>query len=382
VDLRTFYNSTGRTTLRGFGVRNYAPDQIEWRSGAIWLGGDNSTIEQMTVQHSSGGSVGTKGRDMLWRRNTFQDHGGSGPGMDFANRCVFEQNIVRRINRNGYDPEPGNAGLKVIRSFEGIVVRDNYVEDVANGAGIWLDTTVARSTIANNTVIGTSALTGGRMKNGIEVEGSDGGFWDGVQHWSYVVGNRVSDVRSGGILIFDSGHIKVWNNQVEAAVAVYLWQDYRENTGNKAATEGTAIQNPWHTEMIEINNNNLIPASPFFTQIRAQANGDAPFKLAGGDMVLSLRGNWFRPANGNLATYWFSADSTQQQAANTLPAMEELPVLFGGPLAPKMSGNYQGTVEPPSSNAEPLPADVAAAYGVAPGLQSVGPILLPPVPAG
>lgn len=48
-------------------------------------------------------------------------------------------NIIRRCNRNDFDAEPTTAGFKMTRTFAGLTIRHNHIEDVADGSGIWLD---------------------------------------------------------------------------------------------------------------------------------------------------------------------------------------------------------------------------------------------------
>lgn len=291
-------------SLKGIGIRRYSPAMIEYRSAALHIK-PGATLEQVTIQDSGVDALSMGGAGITVRRCTFQDTRHSGVMGDNAAGLIFEQNIIRRCNRGDYDAEPTTAGFKMTRVFAGITIRHNHIEDIADGAGIWFDTTVSRSFVVNNTIIGTSALgtTGFRMKNGIEIEGSDGGYYDSTQYYTYVVGNRVSDCRQAGILIFDSGWIKIWNNSTSAAVALYLWQDYRENSGGSPATEGTALQSPWHTTEISIVNNAIIPEDVFKTQLRGQCNSDAAFKISGGAMIATLARNWFRPAGTGMMAY-------------------------------------------------------------------------------
>lgn len=226
VDLTYFIHANAPVTIRGIGVRRYAQAMIEFRNGAIRVE-DGSTIEQVTIQDCSVSALTLYGSDIIIRSCTFQDVGQSGVHGDYLNNSVFEQNIIRRCNRNGYDAEPTTAGIKIGRTWYGCKIRHNYIRDVVGAYGIWTDTAVSQTAIYGNTIIGTSALGAGnyRMKNGIEVEASDGMYIGGVQHYNYVVGNRISDCRQAGLLVFDSGHVRVWNNQLSAAVALYLWQD-------------------------------------------------------------------------------------------------------------------------------------------------------------
>lgn len=374
VDLAYLIAING-ATIRGIGVRRYAQAMLEWRGSALNLGA-GSVIEQCIIEHCSIDAVSIGGAGSAIRRCTIQDTGHSGLMGDNMAGGMVERNIIRRCNRGDFDAEPSTAGFKMTRVFAGLTVRFNHIEDVADGAGIWFDTTVSRSKVYGNTIVGTSALgtTGYRMKNGIEIEGSDGGYYDGTQYWTYVVGNRVTDCRQAGILCYDSGYVKVWNNLASAAVAVYLWQDYRQNDGSKPSTEGTVTQSPWHTDHIELVNNAIVPEGAYYTQLRAQCNSDAAYKIAGGAMLTRIESNWFRPQGSGLMAYLSNAAGSAWSNRSTLSALGTTTSEYGGPLTSIMAGNYQGDAAP-SSNGASIQSDVAAATGLPVGyVPPIGPI--------
>ena len=155
----------------------------------------------------------------------------------------------------------------------------------------------------------------------------------------------------------------MWNNDVSAAVALYLWQDYRENNGSKPSTEGTAQQSPWHTTNIDVVNNALRPDTAYFTQLRAQCNSDAAFKIAGGAMFDRIASNWFRPQGSGLMAYISDAAGASWSTRSTLAALATTSSTYGGPLDGIMSGNYQGDSAPTGTGMAVQP-DVAAACGI------------------
>lgn len=365
-------------TLRGIGIRRYATAMVEWR-GAVVMVNTRSFLENVVVEHASVDAISMGGPDVVIRKCTVQDTGHSGIMGDNAANGLVELNLIRRCNRLFYDPEPTTAGFKMTRVFAGLTIRDNHIEDVVNGSGIWLDTTVSRTKIHGNTIVGTSAFgAAGRMKSGISIECSDGGFYGGTQYFTYIVGNYVSGCRISGVILCDSGWIKVHNNRISSAVAVYLWQEERQNLGAKVATEGTPEQSPWHCTDIEVVNNIVIPEATYNTQLRCQVNSGATYKTTGGAMLSALRGNWFRPQGSGLFAYMFDVNATARNAS-TLSALAALPTSYGGPLdPPRMANNVQQDTAPADLIADPMPTDVADVYGVPPYQQKVGP-LKPPV---
>lgn len=376
VDLQ-YLIAGGAITMRGIGVRRYAPNQIEWRQAAVMLGA-NCLMENCVIEHISLDAMAFAGANGVVRKSTFQDTGHGGVMSDDIAHGIIELNILRRINRLQYDPEPTTSAIKVTRVFEGVTIRHNHISDVFDGKGVWFDTTVSRSVVANNTILGTSAISGGQMKSGITIEGSDGGFYDGVQYYTYIVGNRVSGCRISGISLSDNGWIKVYNNYASTGVCYYAWQDYRENKGTMPSTEGTILQSPWHCRDLYLINNIAVPAAPYNTQLRAQVNSDAAYKTTGGAMWSAIRGNWFRPQGGGLFGYIYDVNGNPT-ITSTLTALANLSPTYGGPLASIMANNVQQDATPPDSIADPLPAEVAVPYGVPVGIQKVGPIIPAPL---
>ena len=373
VAVQPFLLAASGITLRGIGVRRFAPQRLEWRGAAICLS-DGATLEHCIVEHSSVDGIATGGVGCTIRRCTIQDISHSGMQGDRVNHGRIETSIIRRCNRAGYDAEPATAGIKISRTFEGLDIRSNHISDIPDGTAVWFDTTVSRSRIVNNMIIGTSTIAGKRGKSGIGIEGSDGGFYDGVQYWNLVVGNRVSGFRQSALIVSDSGYVKAWNNDLSAAVAVWAWQDYRENTGTKPTTEGTVLQSPWHTNNIEVVNNSIRPEATFNTQLRGQCNTDAAYKIAGGAMFSRIDRNWFRPQGSGIFGYLSRADGTAWSIRSTLASLESTPAEFGGPLTGRMAGNYQQTEQPTGAGA-PLPPDIAALVGAPHGwVPPIGPI--------
>lgn len=365
--------------LRGVGIRRYSPYWLEWLFSAVRLSPD-SVMEQVTIQESGGGAIAAYGASTI-RNCTVQDTyytgvGGGYTSLGAAGKSLFEKNIVRRVNRWGYwDPEPGTAGLKFFGHCDGTIVRHNYFEDMPNCAAIWFDTSCTRLQIVNNTVIGTSHLGDSyRGKQGIELELSDGGYYSGVQYYSYVVGNRIDDFRFAGIQLFDSGYIKAWNNKIYSGSSFYLWQDNRQNTGSDAASGNPTIA-PWHCINNEIcNNDTQCPTAYGPRQIIAYSNTDAAVMYKGGDMFSIIKGNWFKPQTvGNVVT--LGNTSGGFSGTTTLAGLATLPASVGGPFGTeRISDNYLQSVAP-TGGGIPIPADVATVYGVPTGTRAIGPVL-------
>ena len=373
VGVRKFLMAAAGITVRGVGIRRYTQGVLEWRGAALILS-DGGTAEQVTIEHCSIDGLAMYGPCTV-RRSTIQDIRHTGAQADHANGSLIETSIIRRCNRGAWDHEPTTAGLKVGRTFNGCTIRHNHFNDIPDGSAIWFDTTVSRSRVIGNQMDGATTVPGKIGRSGLLIEVADGGKYGGVQYWHYVVGNRISGHRHG-VLCFDSGYVKIWNNCLSAAVAVYAWQDYRQNTGAKPK-EGTIEQSPWHCEHIHVVNNDVIPEAPYSTQLRGETSTDAQYRVPGGSMFGRIHSNWFRPQGSGLFAYLASADGTQWSIRSTLAALESTSPTFGGPLTAILSGNHQQSTDP-GVQGIPIEPDVAAAAGIpADWVPDIGPIWPP-----
>ena len=380
--LKYLLHATAPIMLRGIGIRRYVQASLEWQNGAVMLSGNGSVLEEVTIEHCSLACLSTYSENNIIRRSTFQNAGQTGVHCSKPNGMVFTQNVIRRINRLRYDPEPTTAGIKIGLTWYGCEISHNHISDVSGAYGIWTDTAVSEAVIYANTVIGTAVGDYARMKNGIEIEASDGMLLAGVRHWNYVIANRVTDCNQAALLILISGYIKSWNNHLAGGVALYCWQDFRQNSGSKPATEGTIEQSPWHTTNLDIVNNALVPMAPWNTQLRGSCNADSPFKLAGGAMFERIARNWFQPPGGGLMAYLSTAAGTEHSNRSSLAALAALGSAFGGPMAPKMVGNHEGPT-PPEGSGLPIPADIAERCGIPTGwVPPIGPIWPAVIPIG
>lgn len=371
------YNAaTASLSIKGVGIRRYSPVFLEWLWAALRVG-PASEIEQVTIRESGLVGLNLYGSGSTVRRCTIEDIYYA--GVESSAEIIFESNIIRRINRWGYwNPEPGAAAIKLFAHSDGGVVRNNYIEDTPNCTGVWFDTSCTRLQIINNTIIGTSHLGDSyRGKTGLALESSDGGYYNGTQYYSYVIGNRITDFRFAGMNLLNSGYIKIWNNKIYTGNALYLWQDNRENTGSDSAS-GDPIISPWHTTGNEICNNDLqSPTAYGQHQIIAYPKTDAAVAYRGGDMFTIIKGNWFKPwpSIGSVISLG-NASGSNLFGYNTLSALASAGADVGGPFGTsRLDSNAQQTTAPDSSIAQALPVDVAAAYGVPVGVQAIGPVL-------
>ena len=117
------------------------------------------------------------------------------------------------------------------------------------GSGIWFDVSCYNLTIVNN-------IANNNTKHGIEMEVSD---------TAIIANNLAINGGEGGIIVYDSGNVKVFNNEVGGShlFGIKLSQDQRRQAqlGSSArpATPGTRTKvDPtvtWITKNIQVSNN-------------------------------------------------------------------------------------------------------------------------------
>ncbi len=364
---------TDTLTLRGFGVRRYSPQAMEGLNAMIYFGGTShgSVLEHMHFEWSAMVSVTISKTNVRVSDCTFQDNGNSGLMVSNCDGFILERCIIRRINRGQWQAEPTTAAIKLARGDQ-VHIRYNQIEECPKAYGIWFDVSCTRKYIYGNTVNG-----GGTMMNAVEIELSDGGYYDGVQYYSVVASNRLSGATrknaGAALLLFDTGYVRVWNNELlDSGIPLYLWQDERYNheSGNVLTYEIC----PWLTRGIEIGNNHLSSGSGANIQLAAYAN-TGNFGLLGANMFDKLAGNWFAPAPpGSMSQLGKSDGSRNSYNSPSALAAAGSEV---GTIAGKLGTNYQGTTAPSNAIAAPLPAQVADLLGVPTGTAVVGPITPP-----
>jgi hypothetical protein len=137
-------------TLRGFGVRRYAPSLAQ---GAMTMGADFATLENMIItDNSTTGVYWTGGaQDSVVRHCTITDNGNSGLIQYQADRVLVEWCLFAGNNREHFDAAPQTGGIKSTRTMSPIwrynVFRDNIC------SGLWLDETVYDFKIYSNDFI-------------------------------------------------------------------------------------------------------------------------------------------------------------------------------------------------------------------------------------
>lgn len=367
-ELPTALTVTAPLNLRGFGISSYSPQAIEGSNAMVFYGGTSqgSTIENMYFTRSAMASLNVSKADIRVSNNTFQDNGQSGIMGTQCHNLIFENNIIRRMNLTRWQSEPTTAGIKLTRC-DNVHMRYNHMTEITAAYAIWFDVSATRTFVYGNTV---NAENGGR--GCLEIELSDGGKYSGVQYFSVVASNRFKGGERASVLLFDTGYVKVYNNDLlDSGIPLYLWQDERINTGQ--ANNLTFEICPWRTQGIQAVNNHLrgVTHNGINIQLAAYAQvGD--YGLLGANMFTRLAGTHFHPTPpGSMVQ--LGRSTGVRTSYNTLAALAAAGPEVGD-ITGKLGTNYVGDTPPSNSIADPLPSDIAALLGVTPGVQTVGPV--------
>lgn len=372
-NLRTLAMCTGVTNWLGVRVRRYSPDgdngNMEWLNAPLQFAGSSagSLVEHCIIEDSSLDGIAANRRITL-RNVTVRGIGHSGMLLTYFDSGLVDRCVVEDWNQKGWQAEPACAGIKVTRAYAPRVTA-SYFRRGPDSYAVWMDVSCAASVVDTCDIVGD-----GTMKRGIEVELSDGGTVYGTQDKTLIVGNRIRGCTASGILFFDSGHGRTWNNDIAGCgTAIYLWQDRRQNpnAGDNSDTRWSQSKMPWHTVAHEVCNNAIVQGGSLNLQLIAYDDGGT-LNLRGADMLARLAGNWLRPSPPGTAVQLGRAGGARTNY-HSQAALAAAGTDVGGPLGSKLGPNHFATTAPDvASVAEPLPAAVAALLGIPAGNRHIG----------
>src|SRR5262249_30745195 len=153
----------GNTTLRGFGVENYATSLPQM--GVVYIGGSvgGQILQNLVIAHNASNGIAGHSPNILVDHVTAQYNGFTGIGANKSNGYTVQNSLVDSNNGEHFNLEPSASGMKITTS-QGVTVRDNVVTNNTAAGGIWLDSDCQDAQITGNT------LTGDAESNGIMVE--------------------------------------------------------------------------------------------------------------------------------------------------------------------------------------------------------------------
>lgn len=363
--------ATSPLYLYGVGVRRYSPQAIEWTGAAIYAA-TNDKIAGTVIENCYFDEIGvtainlSDNSDVTIRSNTITNCGHAGLFASGGSGLVTK-NLIQHINHKQWNPEPTTGAMKIIRT-DYMVVTHNYVTDVYNAMGIWLDVSNTRFTVAGNYVDGSVGSLGAVMRVGIHLEESDGGKYNGTQYRSICAANTVVGAETG-VKLLASGYIDVVNNTLVgsngAGGSIYIQQDRIKNPESTPANK-TQEQCPWWTVGNRVINNRFGDGKRQFFM----TGNYTTYGIAALDYVDAIAGNWCEPVSSGNTFCTLTDYSNAYKSPASWTAWKALPNI--GNTA-KIGTNYQGAGAPVATDYA-LPAENAwaAAVGYPAGYQTIG----------
>lgn len=344
-------------TVRGIGVRRYAT-AINDR-GAIRSTATDMTIENVVAEYNATTGIAISGDRGKVNRVTARYNEQVGVGMHSSYGLRVTNSIISYNNGNEmfYD-KPVAGGLKITGSRDVIV--DNVEADGNGSSGIWCDESCYDVQYTNNT-------TNDNYFAGLYLEISE----------NAIVANNQSSGNRFGILLLNTGHVKIFNNELEnnEHFSIKLGQDARRQTQTSMAghdrrrplPDSTV---PWITRNITISNNIIGKGSIF--QLYAL---DGQSNLSADSMQLIITGNFLNTGTNGLKMVGWGGGDNKTVVHYATPA--ELAKAKNSSwsnyaVAPTSLSAMRSQRDALASLAVAVPSDVANAVGIVNGTRRLG----------
>ncbi len=370
---RAFLINTDGTIIRGIGIRRYGSilnptvSPFHFAQAMTNTGVDNVTFEKnLFWQSASRGLYIGNSSGAIVRGNVFQANGMNGVDMTNVTSPLFEQNQVLSNNGEHFSTAPGAtaviAGSKIVTSTGG-TVRDN-IFDGNGGNGWWCDInctgfTVVRNIFRNNT------------RNGLFYEVSGTGLF--ASNLAYSNGNN-------GFQIIGQSN-RIYNNTFSNNLQnLAIWED-TERTGGNNDTRSTTVKNNIFSNATGGSTNSINQPVKLFDIY----GFNKPDSVSPSLMVTAMDYNAYYRSNANTPANvlgWMGTTVSQNFTAfgaslKTTTGRETNGIGSDGGINPyfvnEAGGDYHIKTGSPALNAgEALPADVAAAIGVAASPVNIG----------
>jgi hypothetical protein len=343
------------TTVRGLGFMHYATGYGPGQKAALRTDSASATIEDNTFAWNATVGLVLYGPDAVVRGNTAAFNGEEGIGGYTADGLLLERNAIAYNNQEHFNTSWEGGGVKFAKSRH-MLWRDNLGE--ANiGAAFWCDISCYDTTIVRNVCRKNTA----------------GGIHYEISARAIIASNLVVENGKTGILIgAGSEDVRVYNNTLSRN---------QKNIG--VADDGrTSTEDPritWDTRNVTIKNNILSNGAADSTEM-LQVVDFSPIPKTAAQMHIIVDSNGYYRASSSVASTlirWFAApgqlpyrtldafrSSTGQEAHGLLIQDEAVNPFF----IDESHGDYRLKPGSPGlGRGEPLPADIAAALGVAAG---------------
>lgn len=358
-DLAVALHMSGvNSVVQGIGFRRYATGYE--RRGTVRLGNSGGAVRNVVIVDNAAVGLAMSNVTKVVDRVTIERNGMLGIGGHQNDNSVIKNSIVSNNNTQNFKDAPVAGGIKLTAARTATIANVEARNNL--GTGIWFDVSSYNMTIVNN-------VATGNRKHQIEVEISDKG----------IIANNVATGGEDGIILFNAGNFKVFNNEVggSSLFGIKLAQDGRRQAthadGRDTRRPVPDSTVPWITRNVVLSNN--VFGNGGYFQLYAL---DGKTRIAVDHWNLTVTGNlfnkrvvksdptmvaWGKGDNVTLERYespaalaaakngaWRNAQTT---SSKTLAAMSADKIAF-------------------VSVAIPLPTDVASATGMTAGIKRLG----------
>ena len=387
VDAAFFSGS--RIDLLGIGFRRYRCGVDAFSVTMAYFAGtvDGQIIENCRFVDIGRTVLSLNRKNIRVTSCTFERIGQVPIGGHMCDGMLIEKCKFLDSNTRKFKAQPV-VGVIKMTAARGTTVRYNWMKHMHGGMGIWYDDSMTEVDCYGNEVYGLSKDGTRYAEGAICYEGSGGGFWNGVQKHSRIIGNTLIDGNQG-ISIMCSGWAIVANNTVRSyKYGISINQDRDDNKEQYVPAENLH----WWTEGFRVLNNRITQDGGWQfllydtqqwlprTRCVARGLGDSRGCQKGGYMVDQVESNWFTRATGNPSPGQGSilalvADEYDNRTFINTPSELRVNNTTLGLTTSKIKTNYQSVAEPTGLDhltAVPVEPSWAAMAGLSAGGQYIG----------
>jgi len=341
---QAIYTTAAGVKLQGFGVRRYATQLSD--SGTVRIGNAASLVQNLVITDNAMLGLSVRNDNNRVENVTVSRNGQLGIGANASYGLRIADSVVEGNNTQHFKSAPVAGGVKITRA-RGVSIIHNNVSNNIDSTGIWCDESCYDIDVASNTVSGNGAA-------GLELELSDTAIVANNQ----LVGNHV------GALIFDTGNVRLYNNEFgrSGLISLQLKQDARRASNTSATGHDSRQPNPdptvpWITKNITVSNNVFGTGGQY--QIYAMDN------------VSGWSADNMRPTiTGNLFNRWLSSGQTKMVGWGGSDNRSVTNFQTPEALAAAKNSSWRNAAVNPSTDIYAMASAAVSNVGVAQGLPS------------
>ena len=283
------------TTIRGIGVRRYAPSI--WTIGSLMVDAPRTRLRDVTVTDSATIGLGVTKADVVLDRVTVRNSGLLGIHAGTADRLLVRRSLVEKNNLEHFNHAPVSGGVKITRTQKA-TVRSSILR-ANDGPGIWVDESTYDARVVGSDVTGNAG-------HGVFLEISAKGL---------VADSVVARNGGDGIRVQNTSDVQLWNNtSVRNGRAVNLVQDSRRyataSTGQDPRHPGDPLMT-WLLGPVKVRNSVLgLPTSSATCVLCVE---DWTHQRTAAQIGVTSNGNVFNRTSG-ATTRWLTVWSRGSQA--------------------------------------------------------------------